>query len=144
MSSVKLIDEILRDLWNFHLILMGISLSIFTLFYSFILSKKDQLLELSFQIKIGNNDPLFSQRERNLIRYIKKLKKFNDQFIFLTIFTFLIAITIWFLTLFSDNIQLLKLHILYFFSFVTGMTILYAIYLIASLFLNYIKDTRVS
>jgi hypothetical protein len=64
-------------LWNFHLVLIGISLSVFTLLYSFILNKRDELKMISEQIKSGDKSPLILQKEKFAIKYILRLKKFN-------------------------------------------------------------------
>jgi hypothetical protein len=75
--EISTINNYLSDLWNFHLVLIGISLSIFTLLYSFILNKRDELKTVSEQIKGGDKSPTLEQKERFAIKYISRLKKFN-------------------------------------------------------------------
>ena len=75
--DISLINNCLSDLWSFHLVLIGISLSIFTLLYSFILNKRDELKVISEQIKSTGKNPTIEQKERFAINYILRLKKFN-------------------------------------------------------------------
>jgi len=52
------INSCLSDLLNFHFVLIGISLSIFTLLYSFISNKRNELVMIAEQIKKGDNNPM--------------------------------------------------------------------------------------
>jgi len=62
--DISFINNCLSDLWSFHLVLIGISLSIFTLLYSFILNKRDELKSISEQIKSSGKNPSIEQKER--------------------------------------------------------------------------------
>jgi hypothetical protein len=77
--AMEFINDILNDLWHFHLVLIGIALSIFTLLYSFILNKKDELKAISEQIKTegAKTNPILVQKERFSANYIVRLKKIN-------------------------------------------------------------------
>lgn len=140
-----MMSNIINDIWDFLLIQMGITLSLFTLLYSFILSKKDQLLELSFIIKQGNKDPLHVQRQNNIIKYIKKLKSFNDKLVIATILSFLSSIIVWIIDqcffLFLVEYQVSLFYIIALGSLVL---MLYSVRIIYLLIINYRRDTRIT
>lgn len=142
--KIDCISIINNDIWNFLLIIMGIALSLFTLLYSFILSKKDQLLEISFIIKRGDKDPLFIQKQNNAIRYIKNLKNYNDKLIVATVYTFFLSFITWLFDKFSKIIEF-KYVIIGFYTILllTFLILAYFIYIILLLFKSYIKDTRI-
>lgn len=70
-----MLSNMISDVWNLNVALAGILVSIFTLLYSFISSKREYLKELSDEIKTGENDPILISRERAAIASIKKLAK---------------------------------------------------------------------
>ena len=87
--KIDLINDILSDLWNYDLALIGILLSIFVLLYSFITAKRDELREISSEIKregISNN-PSLKQREHNAKTYINNMQKLNKHCIWLLLFS---------------------------------------------------------
>lgn len=86
---IDLIDEILSDLWNYDLVLIGILLSLFVLLYSFITAKRNDLREISFEIKrVGtSNNPALKQREQNARTYIKNMQKLNKHCVWLLLFS---------------------------------------------------------
>ena len=142
--KIEDINFITTDISNFLLILMGIALSLFTLLYSFILSKKDQLLELSFIIKQGNKDPLLIQKQNNAIRYIKKLKIYNDKLVLLILLTFIFSLISWLLAKFSHFYDLKYLVIIFYvITFFTILLLIFFIYIIYLLFKSYVQDTKV-
>ena len=61
--GIELIQDCFSDLWTLYLTFIGILLSILTLLYSFVLSKKDELKLIAEQIKINGITPLVSQRK---------------------------------------------------------------------------------
>lgn len=83
--NIDLINDILSDLWNYDLVLIGILLSLFVLLYSFITAKRDELREISFEIKREGtiNNPTLKQREHNAKTYIDNMQKLNKHCIWL-------------------------------------------------------------
>ena len=69
----ELMQDCFSDLWTLYLTLIGILLSILTLLYSFIISKKDELKIIAEQIKLDGATPLINQRKSFAISYIKRL-----------------------------------------------------------------------
>ena len=58
---VEFMQDCFSDLWTLYLTFIGILLSILTLLYSFIISKKDELKLIAEQIKLGGATPLINQ-----------------------------------------------------------------------------------
>lgn len=85
MEKLELYNSILGDIGNFVLVIFGFSVTLFTVLYSFILGRREQLKEYSDKIKIGDKNPLIHQRHSNAKKFIHRFKKFNTHLIF-TIF----------------------------------------------------------
>lgn len=83
--TIDLINDILSDLWSYDLVLIGILLSLFVLFYSFITSKRDELRELSSEIKIKGtaDNPTLKLREHHTSVYISNMQRFNKRCVWL-------------------------------------------------------------
>ena len=83
--TIDLINDILSDLWSYDLVLIGILLSLFVLFYSFITAKRDELRELSSEIKScgTTNNPTLKLREHHASVYIKNMQRINKRCVWL-------------------------------------------------------------
>lgn len=81
MEKLELYNSLLGDIGNFVLVVFGFSVTLFTVLYSFILSKREQLKEYSDKIKYGSKDPLIFQRHSNAKKFIVRFKKFNNHLI---------------------------------------------------------------
>lgn len=90
MEKIELLNNILGDIGNFVLVIFGFSVTLFTVLYSFILNKREQLKEYSDKIKDGNKDALIFQRHSGALVFISNLKKFNRHLI-VTIFIDLVV-----------------------------------------------------
>jgi hypothetical protein len=79
--TIDLINDILSDLWSYDLVLIGILLSLFVLFYSFIIAKRDELRELSSEIKSSGttNNPTLKLREHHAKVYIRNMQRINKR-----------------------------------------------------------------
>ena len=134
----------LSDLWNFHLVLIGISLSIFTLLYSFILNKRDELRAISEQIKNGDKSPTLIQKERFAIKYISRLKKFNTNclviFIFSTFFCCLSWVT---LRMIRDYQIILKQWFMIVIGVLTIILCLYVAFQFVKIYKHYNSETKI-
>lgn len=93
MDQLELINNVTSDIGNFVLVIFGFSITLFTVLYSFILSKKEQLIEYSNKIKDGSADLTIIIRESRSKSIIAKLKNFNRHLI-ITIFINLIIYTL--------------------------------------------------
>lgn len=66
---------LLDKLFSIQLTLIGVTFSIFTILYSIILGKFDQLKIIAKQIKRGNTSPEIKQSEKFCLDTIFQLKK---------------------------------------------------------------------
>lgn len=70
-------SNIISDLFSSQLTLIGISFSIFAIFYSLIIGKIEQLKSISRLLKSGKSSPDIKQLEQLCITSISRLKKTN-------------------------------------------------------------------
>ncbi|MBN2348624.1 MAG: hypothetical protein JXJ22_07305 [Bacteroidales bacterium] len=82
MDKIELYNSVLSDIGNLVLVIFGFSVTLFTVIYSFIIGKREQLKEYSDKIKAGNKDLLILQRQSNAIKFIDKFRSFNKHLIF--------------------------------------------------------------
>lgn len=144
MMKISQINELYNDLWNFHLVLFGIALSIFTLLYSFILSKRDEIRNIAEQVKSGDKNPLLSQKENFAKKYINRLKSINDKIVIIVILSLIFFIFSWiFQRMILDNHYCIKLYSLYVVGFITVCLLLYLIYMFAVIYKYYKDETAI-
>lgn len=140
--SIDQINNILNDLWNLHLVLFGASLSIFTLLYSLIVSKRDELKYISDQLKNGGSNPILSQRESFINLYIRRLKTANKHVALILFVTFIMFISAWFTQRFVPD-NCFKFVLFYLFSTLTIIILFYASYIFFTILIHYNSDTKV-
>jgi len=92
---IENIKYILTDLWNFHLVNIGIFIAIFTVLYAFIVSKKNELKAISETIKSGKAAPETYQKEKFAINYIDGLKTINGKCRVICIISFVLGVVCW-------------------------------------------------
>lgn len=80
-NNFEMYNSILSDLSNFSLVFFGFSISLFTLLYSFIATRRDALKEYNDRVKQGMNDPVLHQRISNAVIFIKKMRTVSLNFI---------------------------------------------------------------
>jgi uncharacterized protein YpmS len=142
--DISFVNNCLSDLWNFHLVLIGISLSIFTLLYSFILNKRDELKAISEQIKSSGKNPTIEQKERFSISYIRRLKKFNANCLCVFIVSTFLCCWSWItLRLIKDCQLSLKQLFLVIIAFLTIILCLYVVFQFAKIYKHYNAETKV-
>lgn len=142
MLSNSQINEILSDICNFQLVVFGIAFSLFTLLYSFIMSKREQLIIYSDSLKKGDTSPDLPQKIKFSIDYINRLKRTNKYLIVLIIFSFTTYVFSWLSLRFIDC-NYLKNKSFYILASISILTILYIILLICYvLFREYRKSSK--
>ena len=119
------INIFLSDICNFQLVIFGISITIFTVLYSFILSKREDLKNTNDQIKNGDVSPILRQKISFYNSYIKRWKRINNHVIKLSIISFIIYFVGYVIKQFSINT--VKSCIFYGVSLVTILIIFYII-----------------
>lgn len=69
------VQNSLGDLCSIHLTVIGICITVITLLYSFIFSKRSELDSLSDALKNKVVEPLIAQKHGQIIRYIQNLSR---------------------------------------------------------------------
>jgi hypothetical protein len=128
VNDISKINEVLNDVWNFQLILFGLAVTLFTVLYSFIITKRDELRNISDLIKNGDQSALTLQKENFAKNYILRLKKINNHLVILISVTFIFSFIGWIAERFIPNsdfsFKLKILSILLIFTFLTLVAIL--------------------
>jgi hypothetical protein len=142
--NIDYINDILNDLWNLHLVLFGVGLTVFTLLYSFILNKRDELRSISDEVKRGNNSPMLAQREDFAISYITRLKKANKHSFIAIIITFCLFVSGWISErIILDSAYNVKLVCFWVISFSSCVVLIYIGLIILKMHKHYILETRI-
>jgi hypothetical protein len=144
--EVEFMNDILNDLWNFHLVLIGIALSIFTLLYSFILSKRDELKSISEQIKTegSKTNPILIQKERFAINYILRLKRINKHCVYIFLVSVVLGCGSWIThRLICGAQHMLKKWLLFCFGILTILLCCYMAFQIYRIYRHYKKETKI-
>lgn len=138
--TTELINSLFSDIWTLLLTFIGILLSILTLLYSFILSKRDELKIINEKIRLGDKDPLTLQRKGFSTRYIKKLKSINKDCFTLLILSSISAIFCW-LGMRIFNSSKATIWIFYFVAITTVIIICYLLWVTIKVIKQYKTDT---
>lgn len=142
--DISIINNCLSDLWNFHLVLIGISLSVFTLLYSFILNKRDELRNIAEQIKCNGINPSLEQKEKFAITYIRRLKKLNLNCLCIFVVSTFLCICSWItLRLVSNTYFLTKKCATI---TIVALTVILCVYIavqFAKIYKHYVQETKV-
>ncbi|RTZ09851.1 hypothetical protein EKM05_05980 [Flavobacterium sp. GSP27] len=142
--DIQKINILLNDMWNFQLILFGLAVTLFTVIYSFIISKRDELRSIADTIKNGEQTAMIKQKETFAKNYIIRLKKINNNLIILILTTFLFSFCSWFAERFISeyNFELKKYILL---TLATSTIILLTLIAKQSykIFLHYKESTKV-
>ncbi|SEN31394.1 hypothetical protein SAMN04487902_11177 [Prevotella sp. ne3005] len=134
------INGAFSDLWTLHLTMTGCLVSVFTLLYSFLISKKGELKIYTEQLNHGDKSPTNIQKQRFAVRYIKKMSKAINLCLILLIGCVCLAIGSWVgLRLLSDNSQFFLLCIV---GLLTILVLISMFYLCVKVYSQYRKDAR--
>lgn len=85
----------LQDIWSVNLALLGMTLTIFTVLYSFIIVKRDELKITANKIKSGDKSIETKLSNKNLSKYIVDLKAINSTIVRAIIICFSIFLLSW-------------------------------------------------
>ena len=135
----EVIINLLSDIANFNLSIFGISVTVFTVLYAFLLSKKDFIKELNELIKQDKAQFYAIQKVSFALVHMRRWKSLNNHIAivaFSSFFLYLFAITSKYI-----NCNLLSVRI------ALPLTFLLAIYLIlmlVSVFRIYSKETSMN
>ncbi|BDD03738.1 hypothetical protein HNQ88_004034 [Aureibacter tunicatorum] len=132
-------STIISDVWGFNITFLGISLTIFTVIYSFIVNKLDELNLNAEEIKKGNNSPIVEIKQNLLENNILSLRRMNRHFIVIILITFVLSIVSFlskYLYLFSDYYEQ---RVVVFLLISTFFSSLYIFYMLMKLIFRYSK-----
>ena len=130
--------ELITDISTFSLSIFGIGMTIFTVIYSFISTKKEYINEMSDIITSGKSCPETKAKFNIALKYIKRQKKNNNM---------ILTITIGYLMLYVLSLIYLRLNITYdilgyiivALNIVLILTLFYALMKFISTYFNYVK-----
>jgi len=139
---VDTLNNILGDIGNFSLVVFGFSATLFTVLYSFILTRRESLLEINERIKLNNGDPFLSKKKSGALNYILRVKVINRNLIFVLFSSFvfyIVSIVLKYLSLtyIEKKYWVIALTIL-----VMGTSI-FVIYIILKTVKDYLKTTKI-
>lgn len=132
--------EQINNYGNINLAFLGISLTIFTVLYSFILNYRENLKHQIKEVFNGNNSPSIKQKISFLKKNIRSLKKVNFYLKLLIISTFLLFTTSQVIIDFVDCHYFLKIYSLIF-KVIFYIKILYCSIILFEIFRYYEKHT---
>lgn len=84
--------NILNDITNFFLVVLGITITLFTVIYSFIINRKEELTKINEEINFGKSTPSLQQKKHFILIYIKKFIVWNRHLLILAIISLIIFV----------------------------------------------------
>jgi len=138
MSNAE-IEKAINIVFGFESGVFGISITLFTVIYSFTLNKRGELLILNDMFKRRKAEsPILNQKISFARNYIKKSKKLNLHLMILSVVSLSISLTAFILILFS--IKNWTVYVVLAFSLTT---IIYILILLIIIFDKFIKETNI-
>ena len=139
--SSEWISSALSDLWSLHLAMIGCLVSVFTLLYSFIISKKEDLKLFVEQINRGGKSPTVLQKWYFAANYIRRMSRVANYCLILLACSVLFAIGSWCgLRILEGRSQRVALTII---CLLTVLVFAFIIYLCVKVLKQYRDDTRI-
>lgn len=135
------LQNILSELTNINLVILGISITIFTVVYSFIVNKRNDLERISDKLSQQNNNPFIVKQRHFTLKYIKQFSSINSKFLYLIISSSLIFLCVFAFNRFLlDILYNFKEFFCYTFCVLTVFIILYFGYVFVDLIRKYTKE----
>ena len=134
-------DSLLSDAFTIYLTLSGILVSLITLLYSFLNSKRSELELCAEVLKSGHNDPLMRKRQNLLTHQILILSRINKKVFIIFLMSVIACIISWAsLRFLPDDFHLGALWIVGVFTLLVGAM---TSNLARKLYLHYKKDSTI-
>lgn len=138
------LQNILGELTNANLVILGISITIFTVIYSFLANKKIDLNKLTNKINQSQSNPFDNQQKYFALKYIKQFSKTNEKFLHLIFASFALFLSIFIFNRFLiDTFQKFKELIFYIFCSLTFIVLLYFVYVFIDLIKKYKNELTI-
>ena len=135
-----IIVVILKNIGAFALTMFGVGMTIFTVVYSFIVSKRGYFKAIAHEAKIQEKPSTYLNTEQKFaVKYMNKLKHLNRHVIISTI----ISLILYFLTLFipfNDEDDITTKH--YIIGVLSILYILYTLYILIRYLVVYNKEIK--
>lgn len=135
-------DKILcSDIFSFQLGVLGISITLFTVLYSFITANRDEMKTYRDLISKNDKSPILKQRNSFARKRIKKLKYLNNNVLIICIISF-VSVNLSLLTkyeLINDNFNKYLLYINLFATIIVAIYILVIFIHIVYSYFNSVK-----
>lgn len=133
--------NILNDITNFFLVILGIAITLFTVIYSFIVNKKEELIKINEDINIGKSSPYLQQKKHFNLVYIKKFIVWNYQLIGIGIFS-LIMFSLCFFTNRIVTDVTIKYYLFNLLLYSFYLTVIYLLFILFIMLQNFIKKSK--
>lgn len=135
------IQNILGELTNINLVILGISITIFTVVYSFLVNKRSDLANISEKLSQQNDNPFVIKQRYFALRYIKQFTSINGKVLHVITSSSILFLCVFsFNRFFIDSFQDLKNILFYSFCILTALVIFYFAYVFIDLIRKYAKE----
>jgi hypothetical protein len=138
--------SILSDLTNINLVILGLSVSLFTVIYSFLINKRNDFINLSTEVASNAASPFDKQKLSFIKNYIGQFSRLNRQLAYImcgSLFVFIIT----FITnrfLLTEEIACKHSNIiLYSFCLFSALVVGRFVYIFVRLFTQYNKEIKI-
>ena len=132
------IQNILAELTNTNLVILGLSVTIFTVIYSFLVNKKNELNALNDKMRNNQSNPFDNQQKHFALTYIKKFKAVNQKLLHLIAGSSFLFITIFISNRFLlESLKDFQDALMFAFFILTAIAILYFLYVLFDLIKKY-------
>ena len=133
------ISGLQNDISTISLSFIGITISVFTLLFSFISNKRQIVVEMKDRINNGDKDPLLTARYKHGLRYIKRLGNIAKTCMIILSCSTLLFIFSWI------NVRVIRNNgfiVLFNLLFLIGITA-YVIYVIYKVYMQFKKEIKI-
>jgi hypothetical protein len=124
-------------IFTISIAVFGITFTLFTLFFSFIFSKREELRSIKNSVIEGKTTLETQQKEKFAIRHILKLKNINKHILILLCFSFIISVS----SFLCKNLKSICFEII--FIVLTIFLISYLVVLFFIIVIYYKKSTKI-
>ena len=138
------LQTILSELTNVNLVILGISITIFTVIYSFLVNKRGDLNNIISRINNSKSNPFDNQQRYFALNYIKQFTSVNKKLLHLIVLSFVLFISLFVFNRFLlDTFQKIKELVFYLFSGLTVFVLFYFIYVFYDLIKKYKNEVSI-
>lgn len=135
-------DDFISNFYNIQLVFLGISITVFTVIFAFIVTKRDELKSLNNRLSQKEISPNLVQKRVFLIATIEKLNLINRYSILIIITSFLLFVISFYLLFFCFS-NLVKDIIFYSLNLILLIEIILVFYLLFKALAYFKKMSRI-